>query len=190
MPSKGTQAKCGANKTDGSGTCRREAGWGTDHLGWGQCRIHGGNTPAGIKFAARMAAETKAVQYGGPRKVDPHEVLLEEVYRSAGHVEWLHRKVLELEDSELSESTIAGKSPNFWIRWYTDERLRLVAAAATCIKAGVAERRVQLAEEQGRMLADAIRLILQGLGLTPEQERRAPSVVRAVLTSMPTGEAA
>ena len=35
---------CNARKTDGSGYCKHEAGWGTDHAGHGRCRFHGGNT--------------------------------------------------------------------------------------------------------------------------------------------------
>lgn len=35
--------KCGANKRDGSGDqCALPAGWGTDHVGEGNCKLHGG----------------------------------------------------------------------------------------------------------------------------------------------------
>lgn len=37
--------KCGARKTDGSGTCEQPAGFGTDHVGAGRCKFHGGATP-------------------------------------------------------------------------------------------------------------------------------------------------
>ena len=33
--------RCGA-KTRSGGTCKKEAGWGTDHVGHGRCRLHGG----------------------------------------------------------------------------------------------------------------------------------------------------
>lgn len=187
MASKGTTAKCGAKLTSRDGTCRNWAGQGTDHLGFGNCKNHGGNTQAGIKHAATLMQQTRDLQYGAPRKVDPHTVLLEEVYRAAGHVEFLRKKVIELVDGEMIETNIAGKAPNFWIRWYQDERDRLVHAAATCIKAGVAERQVRVAEEQGRILAEAIRLILKELGLSPEQQRAAPKIVRGVLEALPVG---
>lgn len=35
---------CNARKTDGSGYCKHEAGWGTDHPGVGRCKFHLGNT--------------------------------------------------------------------------------------------------------------------------------------------------
>lgn len=33
---------CGARKKQGPGTCKQKAGWGTDHVGTGRCKLHGG----------------------------------------------------------------------------------------------------------------------------------------------------
>src|SRR3990167_9158749 len=35
---------CGA-KTRSGGPCRQRAGWGTDHVGAGRCKLHGGSNP-------------------------------------------------------------------------------------------------------------------------------------------------
>lgn len=37
---------CGAETRDG-GECQRPAGWGTDHVGEGRCKQHGGASPSG-----------------------------------------------------------------------------------------------------------------------------------------------
>jgi len=37
---------CGATTRDGS-DCQRRAGWGTDHVGEGRCKQHGGASPSG-----------------------------------------------------------------------------------------------------------------------------------------------
>src|SRR5689334_11708073 len=47
-----TGKKCGAKlrgkETKDSGrTCVKPAGYGTQHLGYGKCKFHGGNAPAG-----------------------------------------------------------------------------------------------------------------------------------------------
>lgn len=43
---------CGASKRDGSGdTCSLPAGWGTDHVGEGKCKLHGGSSPRGKEAA-------------------------------------------------------------------------------------------------------------------------------------------
>ncbi len=36
---------CGAQKRQGEGVCTRPAGWGTDHAGYGSCKLHGGSKP-------------------------------------------------------------------------------------------------------------------------------------------------
>ena len=55
---------CNARKTDGSGYCQHEAGWGTDHSGVGRCKFHGGSTPdqeQGIINDLKDAADDGAV---------------------------------------------------------------------------------------------------------------------------------
>lgn len=43
-----TDNVCGRKKRDGSGDmCALPAGWGTDHVGDGACKLHGGSTPRG-----------------------------------------------------------------------------------------------------------------------------------------------
>src|SRR5690348_4530669 len=84
--------KCGgrrrAAESEGK-PCTRPAGWGTDHAGTGRCKLHGGSTPS-HKAAAVVAVAARAVAtFGLPREVDPRDALLEEVYRSAGAVDWL-----------------------------------------------------------------------------------------------------
>ena len=36
---------CGAKKKQNGGHCTRPAGWGTDHPGYGKCKLHGGCVP-------------------------------------------------------------------------------------------------------------------------------------------------
>lgn len=41
--------RCGRKKRDGSGDpCSLPAGWGTDHVGDGACKLHGGGNPRGM----------------------------------------------------------------------------------------------------------------------------------------------
>lgn len=47
-----TDNVCGRPKRDGSGDeCGLPAGWGTDHVGEGACKLHGGATPRGRESA-------------------------------------------------------------------------------------------------------------------------------------------
>jgi hypothetical protein len=103
---------------------------------------------------------------------------------------------------------IAGRvDPKNWkaerhvlVAMYDDERERLVRWAKACRDAGVEEHRVQLAEKQGQMLAEALRNLLGSLaatliaaGLAQEVIQRVfaqdvPPLVRAALTSASGGE--
>ena len=97
---------CGADKANGMGPCKLQAGAGTDHPGWGYCTTHGGNTQAGKKHAARLqgrhileARKHEWVKFGGDRN-DPairnltaEQALLEEVRRSVAMVRWLEEQI-------------------------------------------------------------------------------------------------
>jgi hypothetical protein len=58
---------------------------------------------------------------------------------------------------------------------------KLADYATAALKAGVEERRVRLAENQGALVAQAIRQVLDQLNLTPTQQELVPTVVPAAL---------
>ena len=47
---------CGATTRQDT-DCGRPAGWGTDHPGFGQCKLHGGSTTTGKKHAKQLRQE-------------------------------------------------------------------------------------------------------------------------------------
>lgn len=48
---------CGATRRQGDKSpCKRPAGWGTSHVGFGTCKLHGGSTPDSTKHAAKLRA--------------------------------------------------------------------------------------------------------------------------------------
>lgn len=55
---------CGAktNPIVGALPCKHQKGWGTKHVGAGQCRLHGGTTPNGRKHAASEAKAKAALE--------------------------------------------------------------------------------------------------------------------------------
>jgi len=93
---------CGALKRDGSGTtCRRPAGWGTPAQ-TGRCKLHGGNSHTHRKAADREQLRQAVATYGVPREIPADIGLLEEVHRTAGHVQALAHMVADLGREELA----------------------------------------------------------------------------------------
>jgi len=147
------------------------------------CRVHGGTAQQVRQRAAARAAEEKAeravVTYGLPREIDPAAALLEEVHRTAGHVAWLAAKIRELDDDDLTwgvtqetektatlvpgTDTKSAARPSVWLELYHRERKHLVRVSKAAMDAGISERLVRLAEQQGTMLVDVIRRSADGL---------------------------
>lgn len=181
--------KCGAKRTGRDGTCDLPAGYGTDHLGFGKCKWHFGNTRA-LKIAAAKE-EMRERFYGDEVSIEPTEAILEEIRRSAGHVRWLHSMILRMDaqlegqdpDRVLLQLSVTGWGKAAWTKMYADERAHLVKTAKMAIDAGVAERQVRLAESHGELLATILRAVLTDLKLTPEQQALAPEIVTRHLRS-------
>lgn len=192
MPDAAKPNLCGSGRKNTDKKCTRPAGWGTDHPGAGRCKLHGGSTPNGRAYAQKQIAAAAVVTFGLPREIDPHAALLEEVHRTAGHVAWLQSKVAEFDEDELvwgktieherNSGEFPGTDvtrqarPNIWLALYQAERAHLTKVAAAAIAAGVAERQVRIAEQQGQLIAQVLRGVLADLGVADHPE--AAQVVR------------
>lgn len=161
------------------------------------CNTHGGSSPQAKAAAGRRIqtamAQAAVTTFGLPREIDPRDALLEEVYRSAGAVDWLQQQVRALEAEQVvwgkaeQVEKQAGEFPgvdttyraaaNVWVELLSRERKHLVDVCKAAIAAGLEERRVRLAEQQGAMLAGVIKAILGDLDLTAEQQARVGEVV-------------
>lgn len=178
------------------------------------CRIHGGSSRNAKRGAQTRKNERLALAavntYGLPRDIDPATALLEEVQRTAGHVAWLGDVIQALQQDELvfgvSEiterplkeaggmesteimvtETVRSVGVNTWLALYQTERRHLVQVSKVALDAGIDERRVRLAENQGTLLVAAIRQILAALGLTTEQTELAGTVVPSILRQYAT----
>lgn len=189
------QRRCTAKAKSSGKRCKKAA-----VLGGTVCVSHGAGkrgTKQRDHFERRHEKEKAAravATYGLPREVDPHDALLEEVHRTAGHVAWLGEIVTDLEQGDLvwgitksgvergEDVHLAEAAPNIWLELYHRERQHLVKVAKAAIDAGIDERRVRLAEEQGRVIVDVLKATLADLGVevTPEVAAVAGRHLRAV----------
>lgn len=206
---------CGARTRRGT-PCEHEAGWGTQHVGVGRCRLHGGaEEHAQVNGMVQLARREMAVM-GAPLSIEPQDAILECVRITAGEVAYASERIAELhaceavgpvmrhslrrtvaeasddgdeadldEDSQsagdLVADTRAGPpAVHVWIEVRQRAMDRLVQYSFAALKAGIEERRVRIAEQQGMLLARAIQGILRELGV--DQNPEAPAVVRKHLT--------
>lgn len=194
-PSLTDRPKCGAKLWDeeldgydpqrGSGayrTCKNPAGYGTTHPGYGPCKYHFGSTRAVVRGATRLMIRAEARKLCEDRGIDPdsvtpERVMMEELARSYAVVNYL----------ETQTDVDAAMWPD-WQAVMLAERKHMVAVAKMMIDAGIAERHVKIIEDQARVLGQAVRTILDRIGLTPEQRTQAPIIVREVMAALPSGE--
>lgn len=81
----------GNTKSSGNGLCHRTAGWGTDHVGVGKCKLHFGNTKQSRVAGAEALLEKRARKELGQLNAEAEPIgnPLEELARLAGEaVRW------------------------------------------------------------------------------------------------------
>lgn len=187
-------ALCGARKRQGEGTCGQAAGWGTDHPGDGPCKLHGGATRN-----HRDAAAVRQVEAGARRALaglgvsEPVANPLLELQRLAGEVGAFKdalRGMVERLNSVRYDGPL-GEQIRGEITLYERalDRCARVLRDITALK--IDERIVQIqsrvSEQQGLLIAGAIRAILEDLALTPEQRARVGEVVPRRLRELGDG---
>ncbi len=181
----GTQA-CHAHKSParGGGACRL-----APLTGQAVCGAHGGKARHAKAAGARRVAEARAVRlaarWGVPVEVDGTEAILGQIHVWAGIERFYRERAEQLGDDEKiwgrTKEKLGGEDygttfeakPHMWIVLHERASLNLVRCAAEAIRAGIDERRVRLAEQQGVQVADTLKgiadavlraLIAAGLG--------------------------
>lgn len=139
-----------------------------------------------------VSEEMKLDILAHPRSVDPGALLIEEIERSAGVIDWLEGRIAALdEDTEFiydvivttqengsnaqgaidSTKTETRKEIHHYWRMLEKERAHLAQVTTSALRAGVEERRVRLAERSVSALEAAMSYALMELGLDPHNER-------------------
>lgn len=134
---------------------------------------------------------------GRPLDVEPHVALMQCIAIAAGEVQYASEQIAKLEPDEVVGPTITTRplkeekgaesltervyeegppAVHIWIEVRHKAMDRLVSYSKIAIAAGIAERQVRIAEQQGQMLAAAIRGVLEDLGVADRPE--VPSIVR------------
>ena len=84
----------------------------------------------------------------------------------------------------MSGHTMEKSAPNVWYQLYMTERDHLVKVSAAALRAGIEERRIKMAEDQGNLVAAVLQRILAALNLSPEQWAEVPTIVPRELRAL------
>jgi hypothetical protein len=152
---------------------------------------------------------------GIPVETDPGEALLGELAETAGNVAFYRQLVQQLPGHPEPDEYLSGKDgdgrwerggpgvygptfhvsgvptgearPHVLVQLYNRERKHMVDVASAALRAGVEDHRVRIAERDGLALAQAIRGILNDLGVSDHPD--AGKVVRQHLEVAASTEA-
>ncbi len=196
---------CGARKRGPvEGNCRRPAGWGTDHVGAGRCKLHGGKTTAQTVNAQRVLAERAVKTFGLPITGVPASVaILDEFAWIMGHLAWLRERVQEVQPDALvwgktaEDHKFAGEFPgvdlkfqavpNVWLELYHRYHRLFLDYVKVIETLKIEQARLDLAGQIGAVLASRIQAFTAQLRLTPEQTALIPNALAAVRGELTAG---
>jgi methylphosphotriester-DNA--protein-cysteine methyltransferase len=164
---------CLAKKKNGT-LCRAFAGQGTDHLGIGRCKYHGGATSSHKKHARAVEIQRQMIVLSEPSDTDPLNSLLELHSRAAGQVSYAFQRI-----KDMTPDDFASAEGQMFLKMYTDERERLARIAEVCARAGIEDKLLKIQERQFAVLVRWFDEILGSLDLTERQLDRLPAAIDA-----------
>lgn len=184
---------CGATNRAGN-PCARPAGWGTDHLHTGRCKLHGGNTASHRAAAQREIARQACATLGVPIQTGPGEALLQELCETVGNVAFYRALVQQLsshpepdervgegEDAHYirGEPGVYGRTyhvsgiatgeakAHVLVQLYNAERKHLKEVSAAALNAGVQDRWVSALESTAATVVQVLTDFATRMGLDP-----------------------
>lgn len=164
------------------------------------CRMHGGRAPQ-VKAKAKQrqaVAEAQKIisRLGGQVEQEPLEALLQLVGEAAANVHGYRSVIAGLEIEVGADGSVAIPERDLYskngitnvparvhilVKMYDEERDRLARYSKLCLDAGVEERRVKLAEVQGRGLAEVVRAAVDACSPTEEERQKALTAAGEVM---------
>lgn len=165
------------------------------------CKVHAGDNQARAMAAVRAELQRWTLNTDD---IDPAKTLLQLLAQSRRRVDQYAERLALLVDEhggDIAEAMVAEsfimndqghlQKVGEYIRGLATleaaERDRCANFARLAIGAGIAERQVRLAEQQGALMARFLRAVLgdPDLQLTPEQRAKAPAVMARHLQALP-----
>jgi hypothetical protein len=159
--------------------CKRPAGWGTDHNGFGPCRRHGGNTRAHKVAGDRWQAQTQAGKELEKLGIIPQPVNdpLTELACVAGEVvAWkdvMFRRVSDIAEADWRYEHRSGEMIRSELLLWERALDRCEHFLGAMARLNIDERLARIDEKQAEIIIKAVQATLRDLGLTLEEQEKA-----------------
>nr|WP_202446860.1 hypothetical protein [Streptomyces sp. SID5468] len=164
--------QCGAQKRQGApgDVCSLVAGWGTDHVGFGRCRLHGGNT-RNQRAAARTEqaeAEARAVlaDLNVEAVADPFAALARLAGQAVAWQEAISGMVQRLGDRIRYEGAAGTEQLRAEIALYERAMDRAGQILGMIARLNIEDRMARVTERQAEALVSALEAGLAAAGIT------------------------
>lgn len=168
----GDKPKCGAQKRQGAPgeTCTFVAGWGTDHVGTGRCRLHGGNTRNQRAAARAEQVEQQARALLASLDVTPIDNPFTALATLAGQaVAWqetIASIVNKLGDRIRYEGAGGNEQLRAEIALYERAMDRCAQVLGLIARLNIEDRMARVSEQQAEIVVSAIEAALASAGVT------------------------
>ena len=199
---------CTKLRSDGN-PCRGRA-----LIGMDVCYYHGGAS-AGPKVRTvkriQFGASALSAAYGAPHEVAPADALLQEVWRTNGHILWLQERLLTADPDAFSralwrqaEALTAGTASTpirpeeeeqlpdayaaVWHSLYMKERAHLVNVAREAMRSDATGALQRLSEAQGVLFAAVLHQLFDRIDLSGHQRTVVGEVLPGLMQQLVSGE--
>lgn len=184
----GGPALCGSRLRQSEGRCRKTAGWGTAHVGFGSCRLHGGNTRNQAVAADRERVEVQArralADLGAEPVTDPLSMLMRLAGEAVAFAEATGQLVNEL--PEIRYVSRAGTEQlRAEVGLYERATVRVVHILVAIIRLGVEDQLVRIEEKKAAVLMAAVEAALAEIGIAGPDAAAAKRVLARHLRALP-----
>lgn len=174
----GSKPACGAKKRqqeeDGTVTyCTLSAGWGTDHLGTGRCKFHGGNTKTQRAGARKVQADQEVRAMLAQLDVQPVDDPLTALSLAAGQiVAWQQAVAATVnrlgEDGIRYEGAAGAEQLRAEVGMYERAMDRVEKVLSGIARLDIDARLARIEEEKARIIMEAVQAGLAAIHVSEE----------------------
>jgi len=163
--------------------CNQPSGFGTDHVGAGRCKFHGGSTAqhqaAAVEVLVQRQFRAFLAEHGTPASDDPVAAITRILGETAAWYDFMRQLIGELSTADWESKGPQGSVQlSIYIATFERAQERAARLLMDFVRLGIEERLARVTELQGRAIASVLLGALADLGLGERAEEATAAVGR------------